>query len=141
MSRRPTPRDAPVYESRTGDVVVRVVASYSPDNSDPVEGRYFWAYTVEIENHGKQTIQLVSRHWIITDALNRVEEVVGDGVVGEQPVLKGGEAFRYTSGCPLKTTSGIMRGVYQMVAKDGEGFEVKIPEFSLHLPRAGKTVH
>ena len=140
MVRRPTPRDAPVYEARTGDILVRVVASYSPENSDPVEGRYFWAYTVEIENHGKRTVQLVSRRWIITDALNRVEEVTGDGVVGEQPILKGGEAFRYTSGCPLKTPGGLMRGSYHMVG-DEEGFDVDIPEFSLHLPGAGRAVH
>ncbi len=141
IPRRTGSRDAPVYEERTGDIVVRVVAAYSPDQSDPPENEFFWTYTVEIENHGQRTVQLVSRHWVITDALNRVQEVSGPGVVGEQPELKPAEAFRYTSGCPLGTPSGSMRGSYQMVSGEGESFDVAIPAFSLHLPGAGRVVN
>ena len=141
IRRRLGARDAPVYEARTRDVVVRVVATYATDQSDPEEGQFFWNYTVEIENHGKETVQLISRHWIITDAMNRVQDVKGAGVVGEQPELKGGEAFRYTSGCPLTTPSGSMRGEYEMVTESGETFQAEIPAFSLHLPGAGRVSH
>ena len=96
---------------------------------------------MEIENHGAEVVQLISRHWVITDALGRVEEVEGDGVVGEQPVLKPGEAFRYTSGCPLTTASGVMEGEYRMVTADGETFEALIPPFSLDLPDPGRVVN
>jgi len=134
-------RDAQVYEARTHDIVVRVVATYLPDQSDPDESQYFWAYTVEIENHRRETVQLVSRRWIITDALNHVEEVSGPGVVGEQPELKPGGAYRYTSGCPLSTPSGAMRGSYRMIADSGLGLDVEIPEFSLHLPGARRLMN
>jgi ApaG protein len=130
-----------VYEARTGDVLVRVAPSYLPDQSDPEEGRFVWAYVVEIENHGETPLTLVSRRWIITDALNRVETVEGAGVVGEQPRLEPREAFRYASGCPLGTPSGAMRGTYQMTDDDGKSFEVEIPEFSLHLPGAARTLN
>ena len=120
---------------------MRVAATYSPEQSDPEEGDFFWVYTVEIENHSKETVQLVSRRWVITDAQNRVQVVSGPGVVGEQPELHPGEAFRYNSGCPLKTSSGAMRGTYQMVTGDGEPFDAEIPEFSLHLPGAGRVVN
>jgi ApaG protein len=141
ITRRSAFRDAPIYQARTRDVVVRVIASYAPEQSDEAERRHYWYYTVEIENHGKETVQLISRHWIITDAMNRVQEVQGLGVVGEQPVLKPAEAFRYTSGCPLSTPSGTVRGSYHMVTPDGEDFDVAIPEFSLHLPGAGRVVN
>lgn len=134
-------QDSPVYEALTRDILVRVVTNYLPTESMPEEGKYAWAYMVEIENHGTETVQLVSRHWIITDGLNRVEEVRGEGVVGEQPTLGPREAFRYNSGCPLKTPSGAMRGAYQMVTDKGEAFEVEIPEFSLHLPGAARAAH
>lgn len=140
IRKRPT-QDSPVYEARTRDIVVRVRPSYLPRESVPDEGRHVWAYTVEIENHGKETVQLVSRHWIITDGLNRVEEVRGEGVVGEQPTLGPREAFRYNSGCPLPTPSGTMGGTYQMITDEGETFEVEIPQFSLHLPGAMRTAH
>ncbi len=133
--------DSPVYETRTRDIVVRVRPAYLPRDSAPDEGRFVWTYTVEIENHGAETVQLVSRHWVITDGLNRVEEVRGEGVVGEQPTLGPREAFRYNSGCPLPTPSGTMRGAYQMVTDEGEAFEAAIPEFSLHLPGAARTAH
>jgi ApaG protein len=139
--RRRGSKDTPVYEAKTKDVVVRVCANYMPEQSDPDRGRWFWAYVVEIENHGKEVVQLVSRHWIITDARNRVEEVRGEGVVGEQPTLKPRDAFRYTSGCPLGTSSGTMRGFYQMVTDLGVPFDVKIPEFSLDLPGAKRVVN
>ncbi len=141
ISRRSSSRDAPVYEARTGDILVRVAAAYEAEQSDPDERSYFWSYTVEIENHGKTTVQLISRHWIITDAMNRMQEVQGLGVVGEQPELKAGEAYRYTSGCPLTTSSGTMRGSYHMNTPEGEAFDVTIPEFSLHLPGASRTAH
>jgi ApaG protein len=141
IQRRPGSRDAPVYEARTRDVLIRVAAAFSPEQSDPEEGDYFWVYTVEIENHGKETVQLISRRWEITDAQNRVQVVQGPGVVGEQPELKPGEAFRYSSGCPLKTPSGEMRGTYQMVTSDGSQFDAEIPGFSLHLPGAGRVVN
>jgi ApaG protein len=141
ISKRRSSRDTPIYEARTADILVRVMASYLADQSSPEEGQYFWAYTVEIENHGRETVQLVSRHWIITDALNRTEEVNGAGVVGEQPELKAAEAYRYTSGVPLTTPSGTMRGRYHMVTAGGHGFDVDIPEFSLHLPGAGRVVN
>jgi len=129
--------DAPgAYAATTRGVRVSVTPRFLAERSDPDRGRYFWAYDVRIENLGEETVQLVSRHWRITDALNRVEEVRGPGVVGEQPALKPGEAFEYTSGCPLTTASGAMRGAYQMVIASGEGFEAEIPEFSLHLPGA-----
>src|SRR5450631_49050 len=96
------------YEATTRGVRVRVTPAFLPDQSDPTRGRYAWAYTVEIENQSPATVQLLTRHWIITDALNRVEEVAGPGVVGEQPILQPREAFRYTSGCPLTTPSGAM---------------------------------
>ena len=141
IPRRSVSRDAPVYEQTTRGILVRVVAAYSPDQSDPPENEFFWTYTVEIENHGKETVQLISRHWVITDAMNRVQEVSGPGVVGEQPTLKPAEAFRYTSGCPLTTSSGAMRGSYHMVSGEGETFDVTIPAFSLHLPGAVRVVN
>jgi ApaG protein len=95
-----------------------------------------FAYTVTIKNTGDATAQLISRHWFITDGNNNVEEVEGDGVVGEQPILQPGDAFEYTSGCPLPTPVGSMRGIYHCVADDGTQFEAKIPEFVLSMPRA-----
>ena len=100
-----------------------------------------WLYTVEIENHGVETVQLISRAWTITDGLNRVSEVEGSGVVGEQPELQPREAFRYVSNCPLPTSSGAMVGRYQMMTEAGEAFDANIPEFSLHLPGAARRVN
>ena len=105
--------------------------------SNRAKSRFVWSYTVEIENRSLREIQLISRHWIITDALNRTEEVRGPGVVGEQPSLKPGEAYRYASACPLATSSGMMGGAYQMLSTEGDLFDVEIPTFSLHLPGAG----
>ncbi len=117
---------------------IDVRPQYLVEHSNPDEEKYVFAYTVTIRNTGEHTAQLISRHWIITDGNNAVEEVRGAGVVGEQPVLKPGEAFEYTSGCPLPTPVGSMRGSYQCVADDGTAFEAQIPEFVLSTPR---TLH
>ena len=114
---------------------VQVQPRYLAEQSDPDDGRYLFAYTVTIRNTGEVTAQLVSRHWIITDADGQVEEVRGPGVVGEQPVLRPGQAFQYTSGCPLGTPVGSMHGAYQCIAEDGTAFEAPIPEFVLSAPR------
>lgn len=140
--RRPRPVvNPPVYETETRGVTVRVTPGFMPEQSSRERGRFVWSYTVEIENRSPREVQLISRHWIITDGLNRTEEVKGSGVVGEQPSLKPGEAYRYASACPLTTPSGLMRGAYQMLTPDGELFEVAIPTFSLDLPGAGKRVN
>ena len=143
MNRIPSRRakESPVYEARTRGVVVRVKTNYLAEQSDPVESRYVWAYTIEIENHSEETVQLISRRWRITDGRNRTEEVSGAGVIGEQPRLKPREAFRYTSGCPLTTPSGEMRGAYQMLTDTGDAFEAEVPAFSLHLPGAHRKVN
>ena len=132
---------ASIYEAETRGVTVRVAPVYLPERSDPEGDLYVWAYRVEIENRGAATVTLVDRRWIITDALGRVEEVAGPGVVGEQPVLEPGDSYHYTSGCPLTTPSGVMQGAYGMVAADGERFEATIPPFSLHLPGAERRVN
>jgi ApaG protein len=115
-----------------------VVPRYVAEQSDPDDDRYLFIYTMTIRNTGEVTAQLVARHWIITDAEGRVEEVQGEGVVGEQPVLRPGEAFQYTSGCPLTKPVGSMKGTYLCRAEDGTAFEVPIAEFILSGPR---TLH
>ena len=131
----------PVYEAETDGVTVRVTPDFMPEQSSRAKGRFVWAYTVEIENRSEREIQLISRRWTITDALNRTEVVRGKGVVGEQPSLKPGEAYRYASACPLQTTSGLMGGAYQMLSAEGELFEVEIPTFSLDLPEASRALN
>ena len=121
-------------EAETRGIKVQVESQLLPERSNPKEGRWFFVYTVRIANEGKTTAQLVSRHWIITDAHGHVEEVEGPGVVGEQPVLGPGEAFEYTSACPLGTASGTMHGTYQMVTEAGEKFDATIPAFFLGTP-------
>lgn len=123
-----------MYRSLTRGIQVTVEPVYLEDESAPTENHYFWAYTVEIVNQGSESVQLRARHWKITDALGRVEEVRGAGVVGEEPTLAPGQRFEYTSGCPLTTASGIMIGSYQMESADGEAFSVDVPAFSLDLP-------
>ena len=135
------PAEPGAYEARTRDVLVRVRPEHLPEQSEPDAGRWVWAYHVEVENHGAESVQLVARHWVITDARGRVEEVRGPGVVGEQPVLEPGEALRYTSGCPLPTPSGAMEGEYEMVTAAGDRFDAAIPAFSLDLPDARRTVN
>jgi len=139
--RRRRGSDSAAYEARTRDIVVRVFPAYAAEESSPEQGLYLWSYTVEIENHGDETVTLIARRWTITDAFNRVNEVEGSGVVGEQPELKPREAFRYVSNCPLPTPSGAMRGSYQMVTDEGDLFDAEIPEFSLHLPGAAMKVN
>jgi ApaG protein len=116
-------------------ITVTAQVRYIPDQSDEGEKRYVFAYTMTIRNTGSVAARLVSRHWIITDAENQVQEVKGDGVVGEQPTLRPNEAFEYTSGTAIATPVGTMRGSYQMVAADGTNFDAAIPEFTLAMPR------
>ncbi len=117
-------------------IEVSPLPQFIPDQSDPDNDRYIFAYTITIRNTGEVPAQLVSRHWIITDAHNEVQEVRGLGVVGKQPLLQPGESFQYTSGSSLTTPIGTMKGSYQMVAEDGTHFEAEIPEFVLASPRA-----
>jgi ApaG protein len=130
-----------MYRETTRSVQVTVEPSFVESESSPADGRYFWAYTIEIANLGKEPVRLRSRHWRITDGNGRTEEVRGAGVIGKQPVIKPGETFSYTSGCPLSTSSGIMVGSYQMQDEKGELFSIAIPAFSLDLPDAKKTVN
>jgi ApaG protein len=126
--------EALMYSCVTRDIEITVLPEFVPERSDVGEGHYFWAYTVEIANQSDITVQVTARHWKITDANGQIEEVKGTGVVGEQPVLKPGETFRYTSGCPLTTSSGIMAGSYQVVDEAGNIFDVEVPTFSLDSP-------
>jgi ApaG protein len=130
-----------MYISTTHNVTVSVEPMYLDGESVPEKNIYVWAYTVRIENKGAETLQLRTRHWKITDAYGRVQEVKGPGVVGEQPVLKPGEAFEYTSGTPLNTPSGIMGGTYAMEKDTGELFDVEIPPFSLDAPGSARLVN
>jgi ApaG protein len=123
-------------EAVTRGIRVHVEAQYDPTRSMPHLSRWFFLYTVRIVNEGSVTAQLISRHWIITDATGHVEEVRGPGVVGEQPILAPGQAFEYTSGCPLPTPFGSMHGTYQMVTADGERFDADIATFTLSEPHA-----
>ncbi|PTW62130.1 ApaG protein [Breoghania corrubedonensis] len=123
-----------MYSEETRGIEVVVEPTYLADQSAPSDDHYFWAYTVRIVNQSDDTVQLLSRHWKITDASGRVQEVRGAGVVGEQPVLRPGASYQYTSGCPLATTSGIMVGSYQMQTRDGDVFAVAIPAFPLDIP-------
>jgi ApaG protein len=117
------------------DITVKARAAFIPEQSDEAEGRYVFAYTITITNTGEVPARLISRHWLITDSDNRVQEVRGMGVVGEQPLLKPQESFEYTSGAAIATPVGTMRGSYQMVAEDGTAFDAPIPEFTLSMPR------
>ncbi|MCA3130316.1 MAG: Co2+/Mg2+ efflux protein ApaG [Rhodocyclaceae bacterium] len=119
-------------------ITVTARASFVPEQSDEQEGRYVFAYTISILNSGTVAARLISRHWIITDSDNQVQEVRGLGVVGEQPLLAPGQSFQYSSGAAIATPVGTMRGSYHMVAEDGTAFEASIPEFLLSMPR---TLH
>ncbi len=130
-----------MYTETTHDIRVAVQPIYLDEQSSPEDSHYVWAYQVRIENRGRETVQLLNRYWHITDAVGRVQEVRGPGVVGEQPVLAPGEAFEYTSGCPLATPSGIMVGSYEMQRDDGQRFEVSIPAFSLDSPHHSGRVN
>lgn len=128
-----------MYRAKTRSIEVTVEPSYVESESG--NGRHFWSYTINITNGGSQIVQVRSRHWRITDGNGRTEEVKGAGVVGKQPVLKPGESFTYTSGCPLTTPSGIMVGTYQVETDGGERFNIAIPAFSLDLPDTPRTLN
>ena len=130
-----------MYQAVTHRVRVTVEPAFDAERSEPEESRFFWRYSIEIANLSDKTVTLKERHWRITDAEGRQQEVRGPGVVGEQPTLKPGEAFHYTSGCPLTTPSGMMVGEYRMVGEDGRSFEVAIPAFSLDSPHGGRTLN
>lgn len=130
-----------MYRSTTRDIEVEVEPFYLPDRSDPDDSRYVWGYRVTIANNSDVFVQLLARYWRITDGIGRVEEVRGTGVVGEQPELNPGDSFQYTSGCPLRTPSGIMVGAYTVRSSNGEFFDVEIPAFSLDLPDRTQSVN
>jgi ApaG protein len=125
-----------MYEAVTQGIRVRVTPQYLEEESSPHESRYVWAYTVDIRNEGSETVQLRARHWRITDASGRTEEVRGRGVVGQTPVMEPGGSFRYTSSCPLTTPSGIMVGSYEMTTVAGASLDVAVPAFSLDSPHS-----
>jgi ApaG protein len=130
-----------MYRAVTRQIEVTVEPNFMPDRSSAEKSRYFWSYTIVITNNGGETVQLKKRHWIITDATGRRQDVRGEGVVGEQPVLAPGEHFEYTSGVPLPTTSGFMAGRYQMVSETGEQFEIEVPTFSLDSPDGERVLN
>ena len=130
-----------MYRLRTKGIEVTVRPEFLEQESDPDAGRWFWAYTIIIANHSGDTVRLKSRYWRITNAFGQVEEVRGEGVVGEQPVLTPGDSFQYTSGCPLNTPSGTMVGHYEMVTQGDEPFDVAIPAFSLDMPNPKRVLN
>lgn len=132
------PQTSPVSDATTNGIRVEVMSRHVPEHSPRHEGQWVFEYTVRITNRSDETVQLVSRHWLITDALEQLREVQGVGVVGKQPVLKPGEQFQYSSWCPLPTPTGTMHGTYQMARESGGQFDVEIAPFSL---RAGYTIH
>jgi ApaG protein len=129
---------SPISDAITESIRVEVLSRHSPENSSPLQGEWVFQYTVRITNLGGETVQIVSRHWVITDALDETREIKGPGVVGKQPVLAPGESFKYSSWCPLKTPTGIMRGTYQILRSSGEQFDIAIAPFAL---KARYTVH
>ncbi len=130
-----------MYSKTTNSITVTVEPIFLDEKSSPEKQHYVWAYHVVIENKGSETVKLKSRYWRIMDSLGRIREVRGPGVVGEQPVLKPGESFEYTSGTPLDTPSGIMAGEYYMVTEDGHDIDVDIPAFSLDSPHEAPIYH
>jgi ApaG protein len=129
--------DRKPYTANTRGIAVSVEPFYLDARSSPDNSQYFWAYRVTIENLGQETVQLLSRHWMISNARGELTEVKGPGVVGEQPVLKPGEIYEYMSGAPLDTPSGMMGGAYQMESESGDRFDIEIPTFSLDRPSQG----
>ena len=130
-----------MYSETTKSIRVTVVPAFLDDHSSPEDDKYVWAYEVRIENLGEETVQLINRYWSITNSLGQTQTVRGPGVVGEQPILKPGEYFEYTSGTPLSTPSGLMMGTYQMENNDGKLFDVSIPAFSLDSPHQSMRVN
>ena len=129
---------APVSDALTRGIRVEVLSQHSPENSRPSEGQWVFQYTVRITNQGSETVQLLSRHWIVTDGTGRTEEVKGPGVVGQQPALAPGQSFQYSSWCPIETPMGMMHGTYQMIGSGGQEFDIEIAPFAL---KARHTVH
>ncbi|MBN8543562.1 MAG: Co2+/Mg2+ efflux protein ApaG [Alphaproteobacteria bacterium] len=123
-----------MFSKVTRDIKVTAVPTFLNEHSEPSDGHYVWAYTIQLENHGSETVQLLNRYWQITDEQGLTQEVRGPGVIGETPVIEPGKAFQYTSGTSLNTPSGIMLGAYEMVNTKGEHFDVDIPAFSLDCP-------
>src|SRR5580692_2349747 len=136
-----TTRTSTMYRAITRNIEVVVKPRFVADRSSPENNYFFWAYTISITNNGDETVQLKTRHWRITDANGRRQEVRGAGVVGEEPVLKAGEAFEYTSGVPLQTPSGFMVGSYGMVSSGGEHFDIEVPAFSLDSVESKRTLN
>ena len=134
----PQPELASVSEAVTHDIRVEVLSHYSSENSRPLHGEWVFEYTVRITNLAAETVQLLDRHWIITDGSGEIREVKGPGVVGEQPVLAPGQSFKYSSWCPLSTPVGVMRGTYRMARANGDQFDIEIAPFSL---KARYSVH
>ncbi len=130
-----------MYEQKTRDVIVRVEPDYLDEQSSPADHRFIWAYTVEIENQSKIDLKVVERFWKIADSRGQVQEVRGEGVVGEQPTLKPGEVFRYTSGAPLSAPSGMMLGNYYVQTPEGDRLEVEIPTFLLDSPHGPQSLN
>ena len=130
-----------MYRAVTRNIEVVVTPRFVADRSSPENNYFFWAYTVSITNKGAETVQLKTRHWRITDAHGRRQDVRGAGVVGEEPVLKPGDNYEYTSGVPLPTASGFMSGTYGMVSATGESFDIDIPAFSLDTPQRERTIN
>ena len=130
-----------MYSTTTRAIRVTVRPTYLDEQSSPTDGHFVWAYHVQVENLGKEVVQLLTRHWRITDSLGRIQEVRGAGVVGEQPVLNPGDSFEYTSGTPLSTPSGIMVGTYEMENQSGERFDVEVPAFSLDSPHQSRQLN
>jgi ApaG protein len=141
MMRHDLERTVHMYRAVTRQIEVTVEPNFLPERSSAENRQYFWSYTIVITNTGAETVQLQSRHWIITDATGHQENVRGEGVIGEQPVLAPGERFEYTSGVPLPTASGIMTGRYQMVSESGEQFEIDVPTFSLDCPDSKRVLN
>ncbi len=129
------------FEQTTDGIRVSVAAAYLEEQSDADENRHVWAYQVRLENTGTMTVQLLTRRWRITDGGGRAHEVIGDGVVGDKPVLKPGDHFEYSSGTPLSTSSGFMTGIFQMIDNAGRRFAVQVPAFSLDGPEPRRAVH
>jgi ApaG protein len=130
-----------MYRAVTRNIEVTVTPRFLSERSSPNNGYFFWAYTIDITNLGPDTVQLKTRHWHITDAHGRLQEVKGPGVVGEEPVLKPGDSYEYTSGVPLPTPSGFMRGSYGMITDKGEHFDIEIPAFSLDCSYGERTIN
>jgi ApaG protein len=130
-----------MYEQETAGMVVRVAPQFLPDESRPEDNRFVWAYTIEIENRRPDAVQLMSRYWRITDENGATQEVRGEGVIGQQPVIEPGQSFRYSSAAPLSAPSGVMMGAYSMQRDNGEAFDINVPLFALDSPHGSRLVN